>query len=283
MTYNNAVDVLLKEQYTTFDIGVPNQDLDRHDFLQQALHSTFDQLSTGSLPAPKELSAVLDPAVRDGRISFWSFNPSEDNLIRRLGMDGSFPRARGRDVFAVTTQNSGNNKIDAFLHKTFLDQVTFNPSTGSVRSVVTITLTNDAPTSGLPSVVIDSPGVPSTPVGTNLTWLTLYSPLFFDHVDVNGVRGGMTVGQELGMNAYSAFIDVPSESTVRLTVHLFGHIDKGLSYRLALRLQPSANPQSTIVEVRAAPGWRLSGDQKGMRWFVGAAMRQARTFSFVKS
>jgi len=29
---------------------------------------------------------------------------------------GRFPHASGSDVLAVTTQNAGNNKIDAYLH-----------------------------------------------------------------------------------------------------------------------------------------------------------------------
>ncbi len=280
LTESNAAEVLLKTQYTTFDVGIPNQDQIRHDFLQQTLHLTFNKLVSGSLPSPKELSAALDPDVVRGRISFWSFHADEQPLLRQLGVDGSFPRTQGKDLLAVTTQNSGNNKIDAFLHKSIDDRITFDPGSGSVSSTVTITLVNDAPASGLPSIVIDNPGDPGTPAGTNVTWLTVYSPLLFDRLTVNGVRGSMTVGKELGVNAYSQFIDIPAKSTVTLKVHLIGHIGPG-PYRLEVRLQPSANSQHGRVEVTPSTGWRLATNAPSAHWTLGSGMRQTRSFQFV--
>lgn len=177
LTEENAVKVLLREQYATFDAGETNQDLFRHDFLQGALHSALDKLVSGSLPAPKELAAVLDPAVVAGRISFWSFHKDEQPFLRRLGIDGAFPPAGSGDLIAVTTQNSGNNKIDAYLHTTVSDQVSFDPSNGFTRSNITIHLKNDASSAGLPPIVIDSPATPELAPGVNRTWLTVYSPL----------------------------------------------------------------------------------------------------------
>jgi len=48
----------------------------------------------------------------------------------------------------VTTQNAGANKIDAYLHTSIADHVTFDPSTGAERSILRVTLTNDAPATG---------------------------------------------------------------------------------------------------------------------------------------
>jgi len=282
LTSANAARVLLIQQYTTFDIGLSNQDVLRHDFLQGALHLAFDKLLAGSLPSPKSLSAMLDPEVAKGRISFWSFHADEQPLLRHLGIDGSFPTDQGQDLLAVTTQNSGNNKTDAFLHKSVDDRVSVNPSTGSVSSTVTIRMVNDAPASGLPAYVIANPGLPGVSPGTNATWLTVYSPLLFDQVTVNGVRSSMTVGKELGVNAYSQFVDIPAGSTVTVTVRLVGHVDPAHRYRLAVRLQPSANSQQTEIEVSPTVGWRLADGSDEGRWNVGADMRQARSFDFVR-
>lgn len=283
LTYRNAAEVLLKQQYTTFDVGLSSEVLVRRDFLQGALRVAFDRLVSGSLPSPKLLSAILDPEVVDGRISFWSFHRDEQPLLRQLGIDGSFPTARGKDLLAVTTQNSGNNKIDAFLHKSINDHVTFNPRTGSVSSTVTVKLVNDAPSSGLPPYVIADPGSPGTAAGVNVTWLTVYSPLVFNHVTVNSVPSSMTVGRELGVNAFSSFIDIPSKGTVVVRIHLVGHIDPGSRYRLAIRLQPSANSQLDEVEVSPSSGWRLATGTASGRWTLGTGMRQARWFDFVPS
>lgn len=272
LTSSNAATVLLKTQYTTFDSGETNQDLVRHDFLQQALHEVFDALVAGDLPSPHELSAILDPEVVKGRISFWSFHSNEQPLLGRLGMGGSFPSAQRGDLLAVTTQNAGNNKIDAFLHKSIDDRVRFDAATGNESSTVTIKLVNDAPSFGLPGIVIDNPGAGSTAPGINVTWLTLYSPLQFSRVTIDGARASMRVGTELGVYAYSQFVDVPPKGTVTLKVYLTGRIEPG-PYRLTVRLQPSANAQRNRVEVGPI------GGAATQQWTIGPKMVQSRVFA----
>jgi hypothetical protein len=280
LTSHNAAYVLLKEQYITFDA---NQNVLRHDFLQDALHVAFDKLVSGSLPAPKTLSAVLDPAVVQGRISFWSFHRDEQPLLRRLGIDGSFPATRGGDLLAVTTQNAGANKIDAFLHTSVLDQVTFNPSNGEVASEVTINLTNDAPATGLSPIVIDSPADPGLAPGTNHMWLTLYSPLVFEKASIDGAPETMSSGVEVGVKAYSAYVDVPSGATVTLRVHLAGQVASRNALAMTVRLQPAVNPEREVVEVTPAGAWRLATTDGSARWDLSAAVRQYRSFRLVPS
>jgi hypothetical protein len=283
LTSHNAAYVLLKEQYTTFDAGETNEDLLRHDFLQAALHVAFDKLVNGSLPAPKTLAAVLDPAVVQGRISFWSLNRSEQPLLHQLGIDGSFPATRGGDLLAVTTQNSGGNKIDAFLHTSVLNHVTFNPSNGDVASAVTITLTNDAPGSGLPPIVIDSSADPDLAPGTNFMWLTLYSPLIFEKASIDGAPETMSSGVEVGVKAYSGYVDVPPGTTVTLRVDLAGQVASRDTFPISVRLQPAANPEHDVVEVTPAGAWRLATTNGSAYWSLSAAMRQRRVFRFVTS
>ena len=269
LTSRNAAYVLLKEQYTTFDLGETNQDVVRHDFLQQALHLAFDKLVAGSLPAPKTLAEVLDPAVLQGRISFWSFHRDDQPLLRKIGIDGSFPSTDGADLLAVTTQNSGANKIDAFLHTSVVDHVTFNPTNGETTSNVAVTLTNDAPSSGLPPIVIDSTE-PGLAPGTNRMWLTLYSPLIFNRASVDGAAGTMSTGIELGVNAYSTYVDVPPKATVILRVYLTGHVKRGSRMLMVVRGQPSANPVHETVDVTAAGNLAASTEWRHNRWWLGS-------------
>jgi Protein of unknown function (DUF4012) len=280
LTSENAAQVLLTEQYATFDAGATSETIVRHDFLQAALHAAFDKLVTGSLPAPQTIGTVLGPAVAAGRISFWSFHKDEQPLLRQLGIDGSFPSADGGDLLALTTQNSGNNKIDAYLHSAMLDQVTFNPSTGSVHSVVTVHLTNDAPASGLPPIVIDSPADPGLPVGTNRTWLSLYSPLGVTRVTVDGAPGSVSSGSEFGVTAYSTYVDIPPKATVIVRIWLAGEVDARSDLPMSVRLQPSANPESVAVEITPVGPWRLTTTVGSGRWDLTQAMRQRRIFRF---
>ncbi|MDQ6946029.1 MAG: DUF4012 domain-containing protein, partial [Actinomycetota bacterium] len=135
LTAANAADELLKTQYQQFT-GSGQAEIDRHDFLQAALKVAFDKLVKGSLPSPRALSADLDPAVRQGRILFWSTHPDEQPLLRQVRLAGAFPARSGGDLLAVTTQNTANNKSDAYLSRSVDDAVSYNPGTGRVDATV---------------------------------------------------------------------------------------------------------------------------------------------------
>lgn len=273
----NAAEVLLKTQYLEFS-GGGQAEIDRHDFLQAALKVAFDKLTTGSLPSPRTLSAVLDPAVRQGRLLFWSSHPTEEPLLRQVRLAGAFPARAGGDLLAVTTQNAANNKIDAYQSRTVHDAVTFNPATGRTDATVTVALHNTAPPSGLPPDVIGSYPGSGLPGGTNLTWLSIYSPLAF----AGGTEGNgplsVTSTPELGVNTYSAFVDIPPGATVTVVLHLDGTLERSRSYRLVVHGQPVVVPDQDTVDVRPAAGWRLP---RPGSWSPGPQMDQSHAFSLV--
>jgi hypothetical protein len=276
LTSHNAAGILLKSQYLN---GLA-QDT-RHDLLQFALHATFQKLVNGSLPGPQVLSRDLEPAVLGGRIAFWSAHPNDAPLVQALHLADTFPKTQGGDLLAVTTQNVGANKIDAYLHTSIADHVTFDPGTGTERSVLQVTLTNDAPATGLPPLVIDSPAVPKLAPGTNETWLSVYSPLAFDKVTVDGVPSTMSTTRELGVWAYSSYVDVPSRSSVTVQLDLLGRFESGTALRLSVRLQPSANPERVRAVVRPVGPWNLAPTSGSTDWNLGAAVRQSRVYRFV--
>ncbi|HEY3942138.1 MAG TPA: DUF4012 domain-containing protein [Acidimicrobiales bacterium] len=277
---SNATRVLLSEQYTTFDTSAAEGNASRQDFLLAALHTGVDALLARGLPAPQEISSVLDPAVRDGRIGLWSFHAVDDGLLARLGVDGRFPSPGRGDLLAVTTANTGNNKIDAYLHTTVDDQVEVDPGTGSVRSSVTVSLENAAPASGLPGIVIDSPADPALAPGVNETWLTVYSPLAFNAVHIDGAPATMSATRELGVWAYSTYVEIPPGATSTVRVELSGTVAERSELSMGVRLQPAAHPVHARVTVGATGGWAAerAGDNT---WDLGPAMRQQRTFRFV--
>ena len=257
LTQQNAAKVLLTEQYTTFDTGATNQDIVRHDFLQGALHSAFDVLVSGSLPAPDKLGAALGPVAAQGHLSFWSFHRAEQPFLGQLGVDGAFPTPGRGDLLAVTTQNSGNNKIDAFLHTSISDVVTYDPSDGAVQSTLHVHLRNVAPRSGLPPIVIDSPADPGLPVGTNRTWLTIYSPLAMTRVSVGGHRTSVSTQPELGVRAYSLYVDVPANGNVMVSASLSGTIRSGLTLPITVQ-RSHPRRRSFPCPVDPSGAWHLT-------------------------
>jgi hypothetical protein len=260
LTEANATDVLLRQQYSIF----PNPTQPSRDaFLQQALSDAFRRLSAGSLPGPTALSSALDPVVREGRLLFWSTHPGDQPLIDRLGLDGSFPQPGPRsDCLAVAVANAGNNKIDAYLHEAIADRVAYNPSTGRVTSTVTVKFTNQAPTGGLPDYVIGVHSGPDLPPGTNFMWVSFYSPLHLTSSLVDGSVAALSPPvRELGSYAYSGFLAVPSGGTTTVTLSFEGDLTKGPWYRMALRLQPLANPPSASITVGQAGVWSAGTDE----------------------
>jgi Protein of unknown function (DUF4012) len=253
LTSANAADELVSGQYTDF-----TQKTDRVDFLDQASRLTFQRLTTGSIPGPDQIAKVLGPEVADRHLMFSAFDPSEQRLFTRLDASGAFPRATpGRDFLAVTGQNSANNKTDIWMHRSISYHAAYDPRTGQVHSVATIKLQNDAPTSGLPEGVIGSNGQ-HLPLGTNRTFLSIYSPLQLTGSAVDGQRTPFETELAFGYNVYSQYLTVPAGHTLTVTLDLGGIIDAGLNYRLSIAVQPMVNPDQFQAVVAPPGGWDIA-------------------------
>ena len=119
---------------------------------------------------------MLGPVVDQGRLIVYSVHDDEQALMERTGLDGALPPVEG-DFVSLTTQNTGNNKIDMFLERTLDYRATWDPATGRVEATATVELYNGAPASGLPDIVIGSSDARNLPLGTNLLYVSLYSAL----------------------------------------------------------------------------------------------------------
>jgi hypothetical protein len=260
----NTASELLEGQYSTFAV---NQ--------QNALKIEFHRLTTGSLPGPQTLSNALQPDVRQGSIGFWSFDRADQPLLHRLGLADAFPASDGHDLLGVTTQNAANNKIDVYLQRFISDAVTYDPADGAVASRVTVTLHNEAPAQGLPSEVIGSYTGSGLPPGTNETWLTLYSPLALRAATANGQKQGVSDGVELGVHAYSEYVDIPPKGTVTLTFDLAGLTSPGPGYTLTLYNQPMVQDDLDTMTVEPTSGWAVTGPAS---WTPGNDVTEEHTF-----
>lgn len=205
LTSGNAADVLLKQQYVDFD-----KKKDRVDFLDEAARKTFDTLIHQKKLRPGPLANALGPSVDEGRVLAYSKYPEEEVLINRLHMGGQFPVERDGDFLALVTQNAGNNKMDVFLHREIRYDVRYDAASGTIEANVTIVLHNDAPTSGLPDIVLKNRDDSHQPRGTNWLWFNFYSPhdLVSSTLDGRALEVG---GQhEFGLHVYQAYLPVPS-------------------------------------------------------------------------
>jgi hypothetical protein len=253
----NTARFLLRDQY----VEVPEK-AERIDFLDAAARLAFDRLTTGDLPAVGRVSAVLDPVVDQGRLLAYSPDPEIEAVFERLGLAGSFPEAAGGDLFAVVHANAGPNKLDAFLRRAVDYQVEFDPATGTVDAVATVTLHNDAPAGGLPDYVLGNRH--GLARGTNRMWLSVYSPLHLETATWDGGALGLEVHHEYGVRSYGAFVEVPPGGTTTVTYRLRGAVESG-AYRLVLPVQPLVAGDEVEVDVVTPSGTVLEPSEARRR------------------
>ncbi len=272
LTATDAADVLLRQQYL---MGASSSDASRHDVLQEALAAGFNTFMRSRFPSPRALLSALEPMAEQGRLSFWTADRAVQPLLRRAGLAGAFPRpGPSSDVLAVTLSNYDNNKIDAYLHESVRDDVVYDPATGAVRSRLTVDLRNDADAAGLPAYVVGSFPGSGLASGVDKEWLTLYTPLGVTSASFGGrpfhLSGPLP---ELGVMAYSGYVEIPPGGTGRLVVSLAGRLPAGPRYSMSVRLQPLANPVSAEVSLRPTSGWTAPRS-----WTLGPDAVQSRTW-----
>jgi hypothetical protein len=249
LTADNVAQFLVKDQYLQF-----GETAQRREFLEDVGRETFDQLVNGSLPGPRRLASALGPAVEERRLMMYAFDPAQERFLSHLGVAGEAPRPEGADGLMLVTQNWGQNKIDVFLRRDVDYQVTYDPATGEVEGTVTVTLHNDAPSSGLPDAIIGSNDL-GLPLGTNSLYLSVYTPHHLQEARLDGERIGVEFQRELGWAVYSRFVKIPPGGSVRIELDVKGSIDPGARYRLLVGAQPLVNPDTVAATVRPARGW----------------------------
>ena len=239
----NAVDVLLREQYTRFP------DAERVDFLESTAEAVFDRLAHTTLPPPGVVLRTLAPAVRSRHLQLHSTNPDEQRLFELVGAAGAMPAARG-DFLAAVVQNAGGNKLDAFLRRSIRYHVSIDPETGRTEVDAIVRLESSAPVSGVPPAVNGNFGPRPANPGDNPLYLSIYSPLSLRGAVVDGEPALMESERELGRNVFSSFVTVPAGGAVTVGVRLVGSLPAGGAYRLDVGRQPTVAPDDLEVTVR---------------------------------
>jgi hypothetical protein len=260
LTAEDAERILLHEQYLEFPQQLTEE---REQFLADAAEVLFDELTSGELPGPRGIADEVGPAVEGRHLMLWSRHRAEQALFERMGADGSI-RRDGTDSFGITGQNFGGNKIDWFLRRAVNYDLTWDPGTGEVTGTVEVTLTNEAPDSGLPPGVISwggDEGRGQTPIvdGENLMMLSLYSAFGVTDLTLDGEPLGQRgTGPEAGHQATSAYVSVFSGQTRTVRAEVAGTIEPSSRYRIAPVRQATVVPDDLTVHLRLAEGWEVT-------------------------
>lgn len=112
-------------------------------------------------------------------------------------------------------------------------------------------------------------------MGTNRTWLSLYSPLGLTSATVDGGALQVQSTPELGVSVYSAYLNLPPGGTMTVVAHLRGQLRPGKDYTLHLRRQPMVLPDHYSIKVAPTTGWALARPSQAM-WTPGEGQVESR-------
>lgn len=218
LTERNAERYLLFDQYVEFDA----EGEQRADALEVLGREVFDRLLDGGLPEPIELGRRLAPLARDGHIAMWMSKPAEHDLTVRAGIDRALPQPPGGeqgDAVVIAFNNGTAGKQEVFLD-TRVDYTLRPAGDGTFTGEVAITLTNDAPTSGLPDYLIGSGTL--VPRGSNRLLVSVYMPTPATAVSLDGEPVEFANSSERGWPVVDMAVVIPSQSTRTFTVEFTG-------------------------------------------------------------
>jgi hypothetical protein len=253
----NAEALLVSEIYELYP-----EEAERDEVLQNAIDALFDALTSRDLPGPRTIADALSPAVRGNHLAVSVSNPAAEGVFEQVGATGAFPQFDdGADLLAVKTANAAPNKIDTYIDRQIDYQVEYDPDTGATRAVLTLGLTNNAPSSGLPpsvgtnrGIVDGSPNAP--PPGTAMFNVSVWSPLDLGGVLLDGHEVGAEQQAEFGRYVYSTQVTVYPGESAELVLELTGVLDR--PYELFVDHQALVNDDEVHVRVRTPDGWRAA-------------------------
>jgi len=250
VTADNLVDFIEKDQYAYYD----GSGVERIDALEQIALATVDRLLAGRSGGQTALFDSLRPLAADGRVMAWSARADEQAFFDRTGVSGRFPALNGADGIAVTVDNGGANKLDAYLGVVTDYRATVESAAGptAATATATIALTNTVDPTGKPDYAVGNPF--GLPAGTNRLMLSLYSALRAssirldgEAVTVDGVYASVDGATVFGWHVATLWLDIPPGTSRVVTVELEGVLDDP-SAPVVIRRQPMALPQRYEVE-----------------------------------
>ena len=241
----DAADVVeLTEQKAYDDFTDSNK---RKQYLQQVAHAMFAQLITGGGSA-KALVTGLGSAVGAGHLQLWSAHADEQAQLATLPISGVLSETPG-PYAQLVVNNAAGGKLDYYLGRSLTYAA--SPCTGTTRSsTITVTLTNNAPASGLSAYVLsrgDNPTHPYPP-GQNRTLVSVYAAVGaqLTSATLDGRPVLMEATVERSHPRYSRYLELDPAASGTLVLHL---VEPASANSPIVPIQPLVVPQLTHVSV----------------------------------
>jgi Protein of unknown function (DUF4012) len=241
----NAVALTQSTSYTKF----PGTSEAANEQRKAYLLSIASAASTKILAARSEPTALLQAAGKAAgqrRLLVWSADPAVQTELAQSAVSGIIPTTTAPYV-GLSIVNDGGNKLDYYLDRSLTWTRT---GCGPTRATtVSITLTNNAPASGLSQYVTGRSDIRSYPVkvGDNRLEVSYYATqgALMTEITVAGRPGTGRIGVENGHPVYTIDVELPRGTSRTIVIHLNEPAVSGAP--IVLR-QPLVRPLSVTLQ-----------------------------------
>jgi hypothetical protein len=221
----------------------------RKNFLSKVGTAVINKMLSGS-GSPVAITSALGRAAGEGHLELWSRRPKEQAQISGTPLAGALSPTTG-PFAAVTVNNATASKLDYYLDR----QLTYQAggcSSSTRASSITVTLTNNAPLTGLPAYVRITtlrngrPQVEEVPNNHLFVFIHATAGATLLRASLDGRTLAVGSGLEQGHPVY--FVDLHLKPGVprRIVLDLTEPATAGVA---TTKVQPLARPQQTNFEV----------------------------------
>jgi hypothetical protein len=221
--------------------------------------AVFAKLGAGKFNLNSLIKGAGENHTSD-RIQAWSSTPADQAKFVSAGIAGVIPSTPGPTV-ALTINNRGGNKLDQYLHVKAAYSLSTCHALISRTGAMRITLTNAAPTSGLPAYVTPrsdpQPNGSHPPVGSNLELVTIYAPVgaLEGKFTLDGKTAFFQFGTERKHPYFSFYVDLNPGQT-RVLALTWDEPSKVGANTGTVITQPMLNPVIVTTPTAAACDYR---------------------------
>ncbi|MFF8945315.1 DUF4012 domain-containing protein [Streptomyces sp. NPDC014864] len=250
LTADNVVDLTERTSYAKY------ADVERRKafFVDAARAAAAPLMAAVDTPRllPALIVAVHD-TQRDGRLKVWSAHVAEQRILESRPYSGTLPNVPG-PFAGLVVNNAAGSKLDYYLDRSMVWEA--GDCSGGEREVTaTVTLTNRAPTSGLPDYVTqrgDRPPYRTRP-GDNRLMVSYYAGAGakLTGATLDGRPALLAPGVERGHPVFTLDLELPAGSHRTLVLHL---LEPHANRAPDLLQQPLVTPLRTTVRTRGACG-----------------------------
>jgi hypothetical protein len=180
-------------------------------------------------------SSLVKAAARaagERRLLVWSAQPALETQLMRTSLAGAIPSGK-RPYAGLAVVNEAGNKLDYYLDRSLRWQRSGCGRTQTVTA--TITLTNNAPATGLPAYVMERNDRPTYPVKPGDNRLDVYyfatQDAVLESVTVDGRPAATGSGLAFGHPVYVLTLEMP----------------RGVARTIVLRMSEPGDPRSPTI------------------------------------